>query len=105
MMAKTGEAASAKELRTWSFKKLIGEIRKQIRPDVGGGDMLAKYKKKALAAGIPPAYADKVAEFVMSEAKKVAKGSRDRVESKLKEIERRWDIFGKAYSLLTSGES
>lgn len=104
-MVKTGQAASPEELRKWSFKKLIGEIRKQVRPDVGGGDMLTKYRKKAIDAGFPAAYADKAAEFGMAEAKKAAKGSRERIESKLVEIERRWGIFGKAYSLLTRGES
>jgi len=103
-MAKIGGAASAKELRTWSFKKLIGEVRKQIRPDVGGGDMLTKYRKRAVAAGIPEDCVDKAAKFAMDEAKKATAGSRKRVESKLKEILRRWDIFGKAYSLLTRGE-
>lgn len=92
-MAKTGEAASAEELYTWPFEKLIDEIRKQIRPDVGGGDMLARFRKKAIDAGIPAFDVDKVAELQMNAAKKATDGSRKRVESKLVEAERRWNAF------------
>lgn len=103
-MAKTGEAATSEELRGWPFRKLISEIRKQIRRDVGGNTMFVHYRKTALDAGMPIQYADLAAKLQLEAAGKSAEGSRKRIESKLIEIQRRWDLFGKAYAVFTNGQ-
>lgn len=91
-MAKRGQAATAKELQKWTFHKLINEIKKQIRRDVGGGQMLTHYIKEARAAGIT-SNLQLTASLMAKAADEACTGSRSRITSKLVELLRRAKVL------------
>ncbi len=93
-----GAATSDIELRSWPHKKLVNEIYKQVRSDVGGRDMRHAFKKRAIDSGIPEEFASISAYLQEESAKKATKGSRKRIKSKLVEINRR-------NAVLINGES
>ena len=98
-----GKSTSPEDLRGWPYRKLSNEIRKQIRSDVGGGDMRKKFENKAKKAGIPEEYVGLVADLQITAAKNAVKGSRERIESKLFEIDRRVEELERYITQLLHG--
>lgn len=84
-----GMATPAEELRKWPNSRLLSEIRKQIRRDFGGRseDWVLAWIITELQGKTPR----EQAVWIHNLLGKQIKGCRDRVESKLKELERRGD--------------
>ncbi len=85
-----GRATSSFGLTEWSDEKLVTEVRKQIRCDVGGRDMHAHCVTivRSLLGGVsvPSGVVDYLAGAMVLFGKDATEGSRKRVESKLREI-------------------
>jgi hypothetical protein len=93
-----GRATSADGLMVWPDEKLVSEVRKQIRCDVGGQDMHAHCRSlvcNVLAnVSVPQEVVDRLAYIVARFGKDATEGSRRRVESKLVEISARLGVRG-----------